>query len=261
MLKGCFKLPDCITRFCLSTISSWFSGQAKSSQRAQLVLLNCWKSVLLFLTALIQKKTLPVLLWKSCQKTKQQKHPRFNDRSFSLQEFQKGGPFFQWIFFGLVVWGWIFCCKLLVEFFPLELMFFFFFLKKRFIKPPSGKTLKEPGSHNQGPKGFRVIPNGATFYCKMRKHWTWLATFLCLWILGVKGGVIFPMFHNVLIAFELLFDGDELRLLKELLAPLPSASWSKLEGAGGPERSLLFQREVGDATFFGKRNWHTIFWC
>lgn len=125
MLKGCFKLPDCITRFCLSTISSWFSGQAKSSQRAQLVLLNCWKSVLLFLTALIQKKTLPVLLWKSCQKNKQQKPPRFNDRSFSLQEFQKGGPFFQWIFFGLVVWGWIFCCKLLVEFFPLELMFFF----------------------------------------------------------------------------------------------------------------------------------------
>lgn len=51
-------------------------------------------------------------------------------------------------------------------------VFFFFFLKKRFIKPPSGKTLKEPGSHNQGPKGFRVIPNGATFYCKMRKHWT-----------------------------------------------------------------------------------------
>lgn len=147
------------------------------------------------------------------------------------------------------------------NFFRWSSCFFFFFLKKRFIKPPSGKTLKEPGSHNQGPKGFRVIPNGATFYCKMRKHWTWLATFLCLWILGVKGGVIFPMFHNVLIAFELLFDGDELRLLKELLAPLPSASWSKLEGAGGPERSLLFQREVGDATFFGKRNWHTIFWC
>lgn len=169
------------------------------------------------------------------------------------------------------LWSGFWGCQLVVEDgffvasfggrFPLELMFFFF-LKKRFIKPPSGKTLKEPGSHNQGPKVSVWSHTGPLSTAKWENIGPDLQPFCACEFLVWKGGVIFPMFHHVLIAFELLFDGDELRLLKELLAPpLPSVSWSKLEGAGGPERSLLLQREVGDATFFGKRNWHTIFWC